>query len=113
MTDEQKAEAKAKREAAKAAEKAAAPAAPAAPPVEKEAAPPAAPKPEAKKAVFAPKKKVDLTFFKWSFEGKDYITNDRGDVVSTEFEWVGRFDGTKIDGSAPEPADLADAKMRQ
>jgi hypothetical protein len=58
-------------------------------------------------------KAVDLSFFSWTHGGEDYFTNDRGDVVSTEFEWVGRFDGTKIDGSVPEPADLADAKMRQ
>jgi hypothetical protein len=57
-------------------------------------------------------KAVNLSFFSWTHDGEDYFTNDRGDVVSTEFVWVGRFDGTKIDSSVPEPADLADAKMR-
>jgi hypothetical protein len=118
MTEEQKAAAKVKREAKKAS-------ATAAPEAEEfsevpEAAPakPApAPAPVQKKKISiagapAPKA-VDLSFFSWTHGGEDYFTNDRGDVVSTEFEWVGRFDGSKIDGSAPEPADLADAKMRQ
>ena len=60
----------------------------------------------------APAKKVDLSFFEWTHDGTDYFTNDRGDVVSVEFEWVGRFDGSKIDESAPEPEDLGSATMR-
>jgi hypothetical protein len=123
MTPEQKAEAKAKREAKKAAAVTAEPEAEAEEFSEvPEAAPAAAPAkpapaPVQKKKISiagAPAPKVvDLSFFSWTHGGEDYFTNDRGDVVSTEFEWVGRFDGTKIDGSAPEPADLADAKMRQ
>ena len=58
-------------------------------------------------------KKVDLSFFPWTHDGTDYFTNDRGDVVSTEFEWVGHFDGSKIDESIPEPEDLASATMRE
>ena len=79
---------------------------------------PAPATPKAKKMVIsgAPvkaKKPVDLSFFAWEHKGQDYFTNDRGDVVSTEFEWVGRFDGTKIDASAPEPEDLGSARMRE
>ena len=78
---------------------------------------PAAPTPKPKKLVIAgapvKAKKVDLSFFAWEHKGQDYFTNDRGDVVSTEFEWVGRFDGTKIDSSAPEPEDLGSAVMRE
>ena len=52
---------------------------------------PAPATPKAKKMVIsgAPvkaKKAVDLSFFAWEHKGQDYFTNDRGDVVSTEFE---------------------------
>jgi hypothetical protein len=125
MTAEQKAEAKAKREAKKAAAVTAEPeaeaeefsdvpeAAPAAAPAKPAPAPVQKKKISIAGAPAPAPKAVDLSFFSWTHDGEDYFTNDRGDVVSTEFEWVGRFDGTKIDGSAPEPADLADAKMRQ
>jgi colicin import membrane protein len=69
-------------------------------------------KPKAKPAEAAPKK-VDLRFFSWTHNGTDYFTNDRGDVVTTEFEWVGRYNGEKVDESVPEPADLAQAEMRE
>jgi hypothetical protein len=113
MTDEQKAAAAAKRAATKAAKEAA----PAETTLEETLSPaaeaPAAPKPEAKKAVFAPKKKLDLSFFKWSFEGKDYITNDRCDVLEPdEGVWIGRFNGKTIDESVPEPEDLDGVTMR-
>jgi ribosomal protein L29 len=79
----------------------------------------AAPAP-AKKIALKPKPaaapaKVDLRFYSWSHGGTDYFTNDRGDVVSTEFEWVGRFDkgAGKIDETVEEPADLAEAEMRE
>jgi len=65
-----------------------------------------------KKAAPEPKK-FDLRFYSWTHDGEDYYTNERGDVVTTDFEWVGRFDGTKIDESAPEPADLAEAEMKE
>jgi len=104
MTDEQKAEAKAKREAAKAE------AAPAAPVAEK----PAALK---KKVVPAPApapKKLDLTFLPWSFNGMKYIKNDREDVIEPEEGvWVGRFNGKTIDESVPEPDDLDGVTMRE
>ena len=61
----------------------------------------------------APEKKFDLSLFEWTHDGKDYYTNDRGDVVTTDFEWVGRFDGKSIDETVPEPADLSEATLRQ
>jgi hypothetical protein len=54
-------------------------------------------------------KKLDLTLKPWTFKGKSYLTNERKDVVTTELEWVGRFNGVKIDTSVTEPADLGDA----
>jgi hypothetical protein len=60
----------------------------------------------------APAKPVDLSFFSWTHEGKSYYTNDRGDVVTEDFEWVGRFDGAKIDESVAEPEDLGNATLR-
>ena len=118
MTEEQKAAAKVKRDAKKAAE--AKPEAKAEAEAEAEFEEPAAaepPKPVQKKKIViagAPQKKVvDLSFYAWEHKGVDYFTNDRGDVVSTEFEWVGLFDGTTIDTSAPEAADLGSAKMRE
>lgn len=65
-----------------------------------------------KEAAPQPKKELDLRFYPWSHDGKAYYTNERGDVVSEDFEWVGRFDGTKIDQTVPEPADLANAEMK-
>jgi hypothetical protein len=84
-----------------------------------------APAPAVKKVTVKPKKaaatgtappptdkKVDLSFFEWTHDGKEYYTNDRGDVVTTDFEWVGRFDGKTIDENAAEPADLSEATLR-
>jgi hypothetical protein len=139
MTDEQKAAAKVKREAKKAAE-AAAPkaepeaeddgefsdvpeeaAAPAAAPAPAPSAPPAPPAAQPKKVLMKPKaaappppKKLDLTFFPWTYDGKKYITNDRGDVIEPEEgQWVGRFNGKSIDTSVPEPDDLEGVEMRE
>lgn len=62
----------------------------------------------------APIKKIDLTFYSWEFQGKMYITNDRHDVVDPdEGTWVGRFNGTIIDESVPEPADIEGVEMRE
>ena len=115
MTDEQKAEAKAKKEAKVAAETAPetaavpapVPAAPATPPAKKSLIQPKAP-------AKAPVKKVDLSFIAWEHKGVMYITNDRGDVVNPDDgTWVGRFDGTDIDETVPEPSDLQAATMRE
>jgi hypothetical protein len=130
MTDEQKAAAKAKKEAKKAAEATAVTteevemAAEEVEDAEADGAqtPVPAPVPEpvkkaplvkiAPKAVAKPKK-LDLSLFSWTFKGTEYLTNDRKDIVdATTGEWIGRFDGTKIDESVTEPADLAAAGMR-
>ena len=41
-------------------------------------------------------------------KGKPYIRNCRGDVMTEEYEWVGRYDEAKktIDTKFPKPADL-------
>jgi hypothetical protein len=71
--------------------------------------------PVAKKAAFVPKKKaVDLALDPWEFEGNsDYLKNERGDVLNgTTGEWVGRWDGTKIDTSIAEPDDFETLNTR-
>lgn len=114
MTDEQKAKMKAGREAAKATKAAPTPvvtpkpvAAPvvAAPVV---AAPVAAPKAKKVKIVAkAPEPKVyDLSFNGWTFNGEDYITNERCDVLTMEGDWVGRYNGKIIDESVERPTDI-------
>ena len=56
--------------------------------------------------------KVDLSFYKWEHDGKQYIKNDRGDVIEAEEGvWVGRFNGSAIE-SIPEPSDLDGVEMR-
>jgi hypothetical protein len=82
------------------------------------AAAPAAAAPAGKPLVIKPKsapaaKPLDLSFFAWTHEGKSYLTNDRGDVLTEDCEWVGRFDGKKIDETVVEPEDLANATMRE
>jgi hypothetical protein len=67
-----------------------------------------------KAAAPPPPKKLDLTFFPWTYDGKKYITNDRGDVIEPEEgQWVGRFNGKSIDTSVPEPDDLEGVEMRE
>jgi len=120
MTEEQKAAAKVKRDAKKAAEAKTEPKAEEAEEFsEVTDAPAAAAAPAPKKAsVLKPKaaapKKLDLSFFPWTFEGKNYITNDRKDVIEPEEgQWVGRFDGKTINTSVPEPSDLDGVEMRE
>jgi hypothetical protein len=112
MTDEHKAKMKAGREAAKAAKAAPAVSTPvvtpkpvAAPVV---AAPVAAPKAKKVKiAAKAPEPKVyDLSFNGWTFNGEDYITNERGDVLTLEGDWVGRYNGKIIDEAVERPTDI-------
>jgi hypothetical protein len=47
-------------------------------------------------------------FVPWTFKKASYLKNARGDVISEEFDWIGRFDekAGKIDRSFPQPADL-------
>ena len=115
MTEEQKAAAKVKREAKKAA--AAAAAAP------EESTTPTLLSPmvggggsaaPAKKAVKKAVKQavvVDLNFRAWEHDGQSLFKNGRGDVLSEEHEWLGRFDGSEIDESVPEPDDLGEVDI--
>ena len=47
---------------------------------------------------------VDLTLDPWTHDGTEYYRNDAGDVISTDGEWLGRWTGSAIDTSVPEPA---------
>jgi len=113
MTPEQKAAAKAKREAKKAS---------AAEPIDLTSGLPEgwaelteskpktvkAPKPKAPKP-----KPLDLSVYETEIEGNRYYTNDRGDIITIEGEWFGRLVGGKIDTSVEEPLDLATIEMRE
>jgi hypothetical protein len=61
----------------------------------------------------AAKKAADTLFKKWTHEGTEYWRNKRGDVVSAEMDWVGHWDGKKIDESAEQPEDLASAEFEE
>lgn len=98
MTPEQKAEAKAKREAKKAGGGAAA-----------EVVDLTAGLPEGWAALCSGPAKPDIgTFESCEIEGVSYLRNCRGDLLTPEGEWVGRIVAGKFDPSVPEPADLAD-----
>ena len=72
-----------------------------------------APKPKAKaKIVAKPKKVVDLALDSWSHDGTEYLKNERNDVLSSDGEWVGRWNGASIDTTVPEPADFQTLAMR-
>jgi hypothetical protein len=58
-------------------------------------------------------KPLDLSLFPWTFNGVEYFTNDRKDVLTYELGWVGRFNGTIIDKTAPNPPDMADPEVRE
>lgn len=84
------------------------------------AAPAEEPKPEKtekkiKKPKAAPSEKpavVDLSFYRWvAPDGTEYYKNDRGDLVSLDYDWAGRFNG-KIVETVPEPDDLSDPTFR-
>jgi hypothetical protein len=100
LTEEQKAKMQAGRKAKK-------DAAPAAEPAEV-VAEVEAPKPKKVKiATKKPAPKVyDLSFNGWAFNGEDYITNERGDVLTLEGDWMGRFNGKIIDDSVERPTDI-------
>jgi hypothetical protein len=98
MTPEQKAEAKAKREA-------------------KKAGGGAAPElvdltvglPEGWAALCSGAPKPDIGAFEsCEIEGVSYLRNCRGDLLTAEGEWAGRIVAGKFDPSVPEPADLAE-----
>ena len=54
---------------------------------------------------------LDLKFRSWTHNGQDYYKNERGDVISTEMEWVGLWNGKALNETAPEPEDLAEAEF--
>jgi hypothetical protein len=74
-----------------------------------EAEPVATPAPKAKskaKITPKPKKVVDLFLDPFEHEGVEYLKNERGDVTSSDGEWVGRWTGSSIDTDVPEPSDF-------
>jgi hypothetical protein len=117
QSEETKAAAALKRAATKAA-KAAKPEAPEAAEAEAEAeavevSPPVAAAPPKAKAKITPKpKKVDLALDPWSHDGEEYYKNERGDVLSTDGEWVGRWNGAAIDTTVSEPEDFDKLESR-
>jgi len=101
------------KKAAKAAEAAPAPVVVASAPASAPAAPSATPVKAKKTVTAAPsapvkvQKPLDLNFSPWTHEETEYIKNERGDVLTfPEAEWVGRFDGKKIDESVARPDDI-------
>jgi hypothetical protein len=68
--------------------------------------------PAPKKKIAAKPKKVDLALDTWEHDGVEYLKNERGDVVDEGGEWVGRWNGTIIDKSVPEPADCEQLTTR-
>lgn len=71
----------------------------------------AAPKPVAAAPPAAAEEDEDVTAFSPTIiKGKPYIRNCRGDVMTEEYEWVGRYnDATKtLDTKFPQPDDLSE-----
>jgi hypothetical protein len=67
------------------------------------------PKPAGPKPVAAPVEEGDITEFAPTIiKGKPYIRNCRGDVMTEDYEWVGRYnEATKtLDTKFPKPEDL-------
>ena len=74
---------------------------------------PASPAPKAKAPTPAPAAEAEeedniTDFAPWTFKKAPYLKNKRGDVLSEEYDWIGRFDEKtgKIDRAFPKPADL-------
>ncbi len=61
----------------------------------------------------APEKPLDLSLIPWTFNGVEYFTNDRKDVLTDDFVWVGRFNGKSIDKSVQNPPDMAEPTVRE
>jgi len=71
----------------------------------------AAPKPVAAAPPAAAEEDEDVTAFSPTIiKGKPYIRNCRGDVMTEEYEWVGRYSETTktIDTKFPQPEDLVE-----
>ena len=57
----------------------------------------------------SPSHAADPTVFApFTHKGVSYLRNSRGDLLTPEYEWVGRYDGKAIDTKFPKPADLED-----
>lgn len=92
---------------------------PAAKPAEKPAEKPA-PKPaESKPATKAGKKSIKKEWTKeelycdeWEHDEEHYFKNARGDVLTTDGHWVGRWDGKKLDTNAAKPEDFSKIDSR-
>jgi hypothetical protein len=55
----------------------------------------------------SPPKGADPTEFEaFSIEGKEYLRNCRGDILSEDYDYVGRMEGGKLNRAFPKPADL-------
>ena len=67
-----------------------------------------APAPPAEEEAEDDEEDPETKFVPWTFKKASYLKNGRGDVISEEFDWIGRFDekAGKIDRSFPQPADL-------
>jgi hypothetical protein len=58
-------------------------------------------------------KKLDLSFYPFTYEGQSLIMNDRGDVLDPiEAVWVGSLKNGILDRSVAEPSDLDEPIMR-
>jgi hypothetical protein len=98
MTPEQKAEAKAKRDAKKAAEKAGG-----------GGAAVVSPPPKASAVVAEDNGSEDVMDFEpFTWKKMSLLRNARGDVLTEDMEWFGKWDeaSNKVDTSAPQPTDL-------
>ena len=60
---------------------------------------------KAAKAASPELRPVDLALDPWKHNGTEYLKNERGDVLTEDGEWVGRWNGSSIT-EAPEPADF-------
>lgn len=53
-----------------------------------------------------PKGEDPTEFEQCSIEGKDYLRNCRGDILSDDYDYIGRMEGGKLNRAFPKPADL-------
>ena len=77
------------------------------------------PKAESKPATKAGKKSIKKEWTKeelycdeWEHDGDNYFKNERGDVLTTDGHWVGRWDGKKLDTNAAKPEDFSKIDVR-
>lgn len=88
-------------------------------PVEAPKPKPAEPNAESKPATKAGKKSIKKEWTKeelycdeWEHDGDNYFKNERGDVLTTDGHWVGRWDGKKLDTNAAKPEDFSKIDVR-